>query len=180
MARYEIASINEPPEEEEVEEALSKIFFATSRRKSFAGLAEKESFQHRWLDRYFYRYRSICFYARTPERQPIGYVVGCPIDPRQVPCFSDVPYFQAFADLLDHYPAHLHVNVAAERQGEGIGRALLARAVEACRIEGARGVHVVTAAAAPNVDFYRKCGFGEVGRRRPAGPELIMLGMSSA
>lgn len=177
MPRYEIASINDPPEEEEVEEALSDIFFATSTRKDFVSLAEKEAFQHRWLDRYFYRYRSVCFYARDAARRPLGYVVGCPIDPRAVPCFSDVPYFPAFTDLLDAYPAHLHVNVASERQGEGIGRVLMARAVEACRAEGASGVHVVTAADAPNLGFYAKCGFREVARRTPSARQLVMLGV---
>ncbi len=178
MARYEIACIDDPPEEEEVEEALSEIFFATSARKEFSSLAEKECFQHRWLDRYFYRYRSVCFYARDPDRRPIGYVVGCPVDPRLVPCFSDVPYFQAFTDLLDRYPAHLHVNVASNRQGEGIGRALVARAVEACRVEGASGVNVVTAADALNIGFYGKCGLADVARRQVANRTLLMLGRS--
>ncbi len=176
MARYEIASIDEPPEEEEIEEALSTIFFATSTRKEFASLADRECFQHRWLDRYFYRYRSVCFYARDPDRRPIGYVVGCPVDPRRVPCFSDVPYFQAFTDLLDRYPAHLHVNVASNRQGEGIGRALVARAVEACRVEGASGVHVVTAADAGNQRFYESCGFSGVAMRPMEGRSLVLLG----
>ncbi len=176
MTRYEIASIDEPPEEEEIEQQLTDIFFATSTRKAFVDLAEKESFQHRWLDRYFYRYRSVCFFARNPDRRPIGYVVGCPVDPRGVPCFSDVTYFAAFADLLDRYPAHLHVNVSAERQGEGIGRALVARAVEACRAEGASGVHVVTAADAANIGFYGKCGLIEADRREVGGRTLLMLG----
>jgi GNAT superfamily N-acetyltransferase len=176
MAGYEIAAIDDPPEEEEVEEALSEIFFANATRRDFASLAEREAFQHRWLDRYFYRYRSTCFYARDPDRRPIGYVVGCPVDVRLVPCFSDVPYFQAFDDLLDRYPAHLHVNVAAERQGKGIGRALVLRAVEACRAEGAAGVHVVTAAGASNVGFYARCGLVEVARRTHGDRQLTMLG----
>lgn len=176
MAHYEIVSIDDAIEEEEVEEALSEIFFATSTRKDFASLAEREAFQHRWLDRYFYRYRPTTFYARDPDRQPIGFVVGCPVDVRQVPCFSDVPYFNAFADLLDRYPAHLHVNVAAEWQGQGIGRALVARAIEACRSSGAKGIHVVTAADAPNLGFYEKCGLTPVAKRAHGGRALLMLG----
>ena len=176
MPGFEIASINDADEEEEVEEAISEIFFATATRKDFVSLAEKEAFQHRWLDRYFYRYRSVCFYARDPDRRPIGYVVGCPIDPRQVPCFSDVTYFTAFADLLDRFPAHVHVNVALDRQGEGVGRALMARAFKACREEGVGGVHVVTAADASNVGFYAKCGLAEVARREVGHRKLLMLG----
>lgn len=173
---YEIVPIDDADEEEEVEEALTEIFFATATRKDFASLAEREAFQHRWLDRYFYRYRATTFYAREPDRRPIGYVVGCPVDVRQVPCFSDVPYLRAFADLLDAYPAHLHVNVRPERQGHGIGRALVARANDACRVAGASGLHVVTAADAPSVGFYARCGLAEVARRQVLDRMLVMLG----
>jgi GNAT superfamily N-acetyltransferase len=173
---YEIAPIDDADEAEEVEEALAEIFFATATPQDFASLAEREAFQHRWLDRYLYRYRATTFYAREPDRRPIGYVLGCPIDVRQVPCFSDISYFQAFADLLDTYPAHLHVNVAAHRQGNGIGRALVARVVTACRQAGARGIHVVSAADAPNLRFYERCGFHEIARRTPFDRPLLMLG----
>jgi GNAT superfamily N-acetyltransferase len=176
MNPYEIVSIDDAREEEEVEEALAEIFFATATRKDFASLAEREAFQHRWLDRYFYRYRATTFYARDPNRRPIGFVVGCPADVRQVPCFSDVAYFQVFADLLDRYPAHLHVNVAAEWQGQGIGRALVARAIAACQSSGAKGIHVVTAADAPNLGFYEKCGLARVAQRAHGGRTLLMLG----
>ncbi|MEZ5924888.1 MAG: GNAT family N-acetyltransferase [Hyphomicrobiaceae bacterium] len=178
MAGFEIASIDDAAEEEEVEEALAEIFFATAVRKDFANLAEREAFQHRWLDRYFYRHRTTCFYARGPDRRPLGYVVACSVDVRRIPCFSDVPYFPAFADLLDRYPGHLHVNVAPARQGEGIGRALVDRAVVACRQEGAGGIHVVTAQAAPSAAFYSRCGFLEVARRNVSERVLVMLGVS--
>lgn len=176
MRPFEIASINDAAEEEEVEEALTEIFFATATAKDFASVADREAFQHRWLDRYFYRHRETTFYARTPDRRPIGYVVGCAVDVRQVPCFSDVAYFMVFADLLDQFPAHLHVNVEAGYQGQGVGRALVARAVAACRSAGARGVHVVTAADAANIGFYARCGLTEVARRPIGERQLIMLG----
>jgi GNAT superfamily N-acetyltransferase len=103
-------------------------------------------------------------------------VIGCPVDVRQVPCFSDIAYFAAFGDMLDAYPAHLHVNVAPDWQGHGIGRALVRRTIAACREAGARGVHVVTAADAPTIGFYEACGFGEVARRNGPHRPLIMLG----
>jgi GNAT superfamily N-acetyltransferase len=50
--------------------------------------------------------------------------------------------------------------VREERQGEGIGRALVARAVEACRDEGRRTLLVATAAAGTDVlRFYQRQGF---------------------
>jgi len=50
--------------------------------------------------------------------------------------------------------------VREDRQGEGIGRALVARAVEACRDEGRRTLLVATAAAGTDVlRFYQRQGF---------------------
>jgi GNAT superfamily N-acetyltransferase len=50
--------------------------------------------------------------------------------------------------------------VREDRQGEGIGAALVARAVEACRDEGRRTLLVATAAAGTDVlRFYQRLGF---------------------
>ena len=89
-----------------------------------------------------------------------------------------MPYFHAFADLLNDYPAHLHVNVATEWQGLGVGRTLVARCVDACRSSGAKGIHVVTVADAPNIGFYEKCGLARVAQRVHNGRALLMLGTS--
>jgi GNAT superfamily N-acetyltransferase len=45
---------------------------------------------------------------------------------------------------LQAYPAHLHVNVAADRRGLGLGRRLLAAYLEQLRREGSPGVHLRT------------------------------------
>jgi GNAT superfamily N-acetyltransferase len=50
--------------------------------------------------------------------------------------------------------------VAADRQRQGIGRALVARAVDECRADGARTLLVATAAAdIGNLRFYQRLGF---------------------
>jgi predicted N-acetyltransferase YhbS len=50
--------------------------------------------------------------------------------------------------------------VAAERQGAGVGRALVAAAVEACAAEGWSELLVATAAAdIGNLRFYQRTGF---------------------
>jgi GNAT superfamily N-acetyltransferase len=54
----------------------------------------------------------------------------------------------------------LNTAVAEERQGEGIGRRLIERAVVEARRAGARRVVVATAAAdVGNLAFYQRCGF---------------------
>jgi predicted N-acetyltransferase YhbS len=50
--------------------------------------------------------------------------------------------------------------VAQDRQGEGIGSALVARAIDECRAAGARTLMVATAAAdIGNLRFYQRLGF---------------------
>jgi predicted N-acetyltransferase YhbS len=51
----------------------------------------------------------------------------------------------------------------------GLGRSLVSRAVEACRVEHARAVTVVTATAdVDNLRFYQRCGFRAVSIERDA------------
>ena len=172
---FEIVHVVEAGDAEAVDDALAEIFFETAVRQTFATTAEREAYRHRWYDRYTYRCRASIFVARDDAAKPIGYVLACPFDVRQVPSFSDIGYFWAFGDLIDRYPAHLHVNVTREWQGRGVGRALVERGVAACRSAGARGVHVVTAADAPNIGFYNRCGLAEVARRPHDGRPLVML-----
>ncbi len=50
--------------------------------------------------------------------------------------------------------------VRPDRQGQGIGRRLVARSLDVCRHEGATAVEVATAVAdIDNVRFYQRCGF---------------------
>ena len=54
----------------------------------------------------------------------------------------------------------LTMAVAEDRQGEGIGRALVERAIAVCRAEGVGTLRVATAAASTgNLRFYQRLGF---------------------
>lgn len=172
---FEIVHVDDAGDAEAVDDALAEIFFETAVRQTFATTAERDSYRHRWYDRYTYRCRSTIFVALATERAPIGYVLACPFDIRQVPSFSDITYFGAFEDVIDQYPAHLHVNVTTAWQGRGVGLALVRQGIEACRLAGAPGVHIVTAADAPNIGFYEKCGLVQVARRTHDGRPLVML-----
>lgn len=175
MASFAIVPIDDAGDAEAVDDALAEIFFETAVKQTFASMAERESYRHRWYDRYTYRCRATTFVALDADARPIGYVLACPFDVRQVPSFSDIGYLTAFDDLLDRYPAHLHVNVTRAWQGQGVGRALVRRGMEACRVAGAPGMHVVTAQDAPSAGFYVRCGLDAVARRTHAGRALIML-----
>lgn len=67
---------------------------------------------------------------------------------------------------LSGYPAHLHINLLREAQGQGIGRGLINRFLARLRSEGVPGVHLSTredntAALA----FFEKMGFARFARR---------------
>ncbi len=63
----------------------------------------------------------------------------------------------------------LSMAVIDERQGQGLGRALVARAVAECRAEGLQTLVVATAAAdTGNLRFYQRLGFRMVRVERDA------------
>ncbi|MDN4481097.1 GNAT family N-acetyltransferase [Demequina muriae] len=63
-------------------------------------------------------------------------------------------------DLVDEYPAHLHIDLLPEAQGRGAGRALIEAAVEGLRERGVPGAHLVAAKANAGAQaFYPRVGF---------------------
>jgi ribosomal protein S18 acetylase RimI-like enzyme len=60
----------------------------------------------------------------------------------------------------DTYPAHLHIDLLPELQGQGWGRRLIDTLVEALRERGVTGLHLVAGAEnAGAVAFYERIGF---------------------
>ncbi|MEZ5773721.1 MAG: GNAT family N-acetyltransferase [Hyphomicrobiaceae bacterium] len=159
-----------------IDPEIDAIFFESAGARSFQSSAEREAFRHRWLDRYVYRYSDDCFVALSPEGTPVGYLAGCTENAAELPRFLDIPYFRVFADVAATYPAHLHVNIARSYQRQGIGRRLITAFAEHCRRLGRPGFHVVTAADADNLRFYRRCKLKEVATRTVNGRQLSFLG----
>ena len=60
-------------------------------------------------------------------------------------------------------------------RNRGVGTRLVEAYLERCARDGLPGVHVVTAAAARNVAFYRRCGFDVSATRRWQDEELLFL-----
>jgi ribosomal protein S18 acetylase RimI-like enzyme len=63
-------------------------------------------------------------------------------------------------EVLDEYPAHMHINFLPEYQRRGFGRELIGRLLDEVKGQGARGVHL--GMARHNVGaraFYGKIGF---------------------
>ncbi len=64
------------------------------------------------------------------------------------------------AELIRDYPAHLHINILPEFQGQGIGTTLLHAFLDRLRQCGVPGVHLGTSTLNPvSMKFYEQNGF---------------------
>lgn len=60
----------------------------------------------------------------------------------------------------DEYPAHLHIDLLPELQGQGWGRALIETLIAALRADGVSGVHLVASRESTGaLAFYERLGF---------------------
>jgi GNAT superfamily N-acetyltransferase len=154
---------------------IDDVFFQSSNTQSFADAAARAAFRERWLGRYLINDPGWAYVAVTATHQVAGYLVASLDDPARTPRFSDIAYFAAFRELTRRYPAQLHVNLAPERRGTGIGSELVARFVADAARAGCPGVHVVTSRGARNAGFYARNGFRELGATGEGAREVVFL-----
>ncbi|MBI2948625.1 MAG: GNAT family N-acetyltransferase [Verrucomicrobia bacterium] len=68
-------------------------------------------------------------------------------------------------DSFKDYPSHLHIDLLLRGQGQGNGRRMMERLLEALKTRGSIGVHLAMAASNQRAEkFYRKLGFTELAR----------------
>ena len=155
---------------------LDDVFFQSSNTQTFASAEVRDKFRERWLGRYLGSYPQWTYVALTADRRVAGYLAGCLDDPARTALFSDNVHFAIFRDLTAQFPAHLHVNLAADYRGDGIGSALVERFCGDARNAGAGGVHVITGRGARNVGFYTRNGFLTRGVTGEGAAEVVFLG----
>jgi GNAT superfamily N-acetyltransferase len=173
MVRIELLGDDATPE---VLREVERIFFLTSSRKTFPNDAARAEFQERWLGRYLLHDRAHAFVARAEGGAIAGYLIGCLDDPAETDRFDDIGYFSDFADLTALYPAHLHINLDAAWQSQGIGAMLIETFAAHARARRARGLHIVTGAGMRNVGFYARCGFEPLRELSLDGARLLFMG----
>lgn len=81
------------------------------------------------------------------------------------------------AGFSARWPAHLHIDILPGGQGQGGGRRLMERFLEALRFRGVPGVHLglgITNTRA--LAFYERMGFTEI-ERRGDPPDSIFMGL---
>jgi ribosomal protein S18 acetylase RimI-like enzyme len=86
--------------------------------------------------------------ARTPDEQLAALIHHPPVWP---------------SEITSRYPSHLHIDLLPAAQGQGHGRALMQRLLDALAAAGSTGVHLGVARANQNaIGFYRRLGFVEL------------------
>ncbi|MET0811980.1 MAG: GNAT family N-acetyltransferase [Microbacterium sp.] len=136
---------------------------------------------------YVARHPDLAFVVETEDDRVVGYIVGTPDTnafedwfhdewwpvhgaawplPHQERSRQDGTLVYAYGrhggaePYADEYPAHLHIDLLPELQGEGWGRRLIQTLIAALRERGVTGLHL--AAAAENqgaIAFYPRVGF---------------------
>jgi GNAT superfamily N-acetyltransferase len=155
---------------------IDDIFFKSSSVQSFARDEEKARFRERWLGRYLTHHTAWAYVARDADGHVVGYIVGAIDDPAQNPRYADIPYFVPWSHLTAEYPAHLHINVAPEWRGGGLGARLIAAFAHDAAAAGAAGLHVVTGEGMRNVGFYLRNGFQQLATLSQKGKGVVFLG----
>lgn len=94
---------------------------------------------------------------------------------------DDQHYYKMFAkphraspDILEFYPAHIHIDILPEYQRQGWGKKLMGAAVEHLRSVGKTGLHVgVSLENEDGERFYNKLGFKPI--QGPGGAKWLGL-----
>lgn len=120
----------------------------------------EEWFQHQWWPRFADRWPHPAGEPSSREDGVLSYAYGRRADAE--------PFAAA-------YPAHLHIDLLPELQGQGWGRRLIAALTDALRAAGVPGVHLVAAGTnAGAIAFYERLGFTRLG----APADVAAFGMT--
>jgi GNAT superfamily N-acetyltransferase len=155
--------------------AVEEIFFLSAGPRDFATPEDRREFLERWTGYYRACEPEGILLALGRSGRVAGYLTGCRDSRGALRLYRDIPYFDLFEDYFEAFPAHFHINCHPRYRNKGIGTRLVTAYLERCADQGLPGVHVVTAAAARNVVFYRRCGFAVSVTRRWRGEDLMLL-----
>ena len=95
------------------------------------------------------------------SRYPLGTFPDGSPDDRIVRLIHNPP--TASPDVVERYPAHLHIDLLPRLQGKGDGRRLLTALLDGLAAAGAPGIHLGVGTANQHaIGFYRRMGFTDV------------------
>jgi GNAT superfamily N-acetyltransferase len=161
---------------ESIWDSLTDIFFLTSAKKAFSSEIERRDFLRAWTGIYLEFYPDHIFVSISESGELQGYLTGCPDTMSYQLKQKDIPYLDIFQEFYAQYPAHLHINCHPSHQGKGVGRRLIEAYIALLAEEKISGLHIITAANAANVNFYKALGFSNIATKTWKNSELLFMG----
>lgn len=137
--------------------------------------SDEAEVKYKYFD-YYHENTPQMFLVGLLENKVVGYVCGLcnTLDHyEQLEMHSYLNYFQK---ELEQYPAHLHINVAANTQGQGVGKKLIENFELRLKNLGAAGTHIITLKGLANNDFYAKQGYSFEKEQNYHGKDLLFMG----
>ena len=155
---------------------IEAIFFDASGR-SYPPGTERDAFRERWLGRYLKGGTDVALLALSGCDCVVGYLVGALDNPAEQARFADIDCLNTdFAECCRRFPAHLHINLAPEFRGKGLGARLIEAFAAHAAGAGAAGMHVITGEGMRNVGFYERCRFSRQAHAVWNGRKVLFLG----
>jgi GNAT superfamily N-acetyltransferase len=152
------------------------VFWASAGARRFESEGAHRAYRSLWFGRYLQHAPDEFFVALGAQDEVLGYLAGA-LASNAAP-LAGPDYYPLFPpELVARFPAHIHVNVAADRRSAGLGAALVRAFAEHCRKRRTPGLHAVTASGTRSAAFFEKCGLGQRGAARWRGRDLAFLGM---
>jgi GNAT superfamily N-acetyltransferase len=150
------------------------IFWESAGTRQFGSEVERADYRDLWFGRYLDHARGEFFLALGPGGAVTGYLAGALVS--DAPPLPGPDYYQLLpSGLAARYPAHLHVNVHADRRGTGVGAALLRGFADHCLTNRAPGLHAVTAAGSRAAAFFQRRGLTPRAEVAWQGRALVFL-----
>lgn len=155
---------------------IEAIFYGAAARVYPQG-PERDAFRERWLGRFLSNRDDPLLLALSGAGEVVGYLVGTLENAAESARFRDMPHFhQQFSSACREFPAHLHINLAPQFRGRGIGGRLIDGFAEIVRNARLPGLHVTTGQGMRNVGFYLNNGFHEIAVWKREPGTMIFLG----
>ena len=158
-------------------QAIEEIFFASAPPQHLKTAVDRRAFLHRWTSYYLHHERDQVLLCRLEDGTVAGYLMGCLRSRDALPLYDLIEHYAVFAPHFERFPGHFHINCHPAHRNRGLGSALVQRFIVTCRAIPLPGIHVVTAADARNVTFYRRLGFETVEERPFLGISRLLLGL---
>jgi GNAT superfamily N-acetyltransferase len=170
-----VARLTELAEPQRALAEAEAIFWSSAGARRFESEGAHRAYRELWFSRYAQQVPGEFFLMLGYQDEVLGYLAGSPES--NAASIPGPDYYALFpAALIAGFPAHIHVNVRADRRSGGLGVLLVRAFAEHCRKGQIPGFHAVTASATRSAAFFEKCGLSPRAKANWRGRDLVFLG----